>query len=250
MVRLAAFLLATSTVRVRAMSVDARYPGTAVERLQSVHQRVRSLTSADLGGDWADVRRKLLWAGGLRDLPRAAPGQGYTGHSFNDWNHVDLTCMLGAVAHSENEGRVAGIAQRNPLGRGIELASLPELGPGGSWSTCMMGCASEPPHDVAHVQFQSRIAFKLVWAPGPDDSYTAFVLVDDDGELLATGLPTGALPDLRERQYNYRVVQGSKYARAADQLASPQDAKGSAARQKQGQQQGQCGNAQNASAAH
>ena len=31
--------------------------------------------------------------------------------------------------------------------------------------TCMIGCASDPPSDVAHVQFNSRIAFKLVWAP-------------------------------------------------------------------------------------
>ena len=30
---------------------------------------------------------------------------------------------------------------------------------------------------------------------------------------------TSDLPPLRERQTNYRLVQGSKYARAADQLA-------------------------------
>jgi hypothetical protein len=45
-------------------------------------------------------------AGGLRDLPDAAPGRGYTGHSFNDYNHCDLTTMLGAVAHNENRGQV------------------------------------------------------------------------------------------------------------------------------------------------
>ena len=206
-----------------AAAVDAQYPGTAVQRLRSVHARVRSLNESDaLRGDWEEVRRKLLWAGGLRDLPHAVPGQGYTGHSFNDWNHVDLTCMLGKVAHSENEGRVVGIAQRNQLGPGIEIASLPELGPGGSWSTCMMGCQADPPRDVAHLQFQSRIAFKLVWVPGEDASYDRFVLVDDAGALLATGSPSGSLPALRERQYNYRVVQGSKYAAAADQVQQQQ----------------------------
>merc|ERR1719426_203933 len=107
--------------------------------------------------------------------------------------------MLGAVAHSENEGRVAGIAQRNPLGRGIELASLPELGPGGSWSTCMMGCNSEPPRDVAHLQFRSRIAFKLVWSPAASPAFSSFVLIDDAGELLNVGHPTGALPAAAER---------------------------------------------------
>jgi hypothetical protein len=48
-------------------------------------------------------------------------------------------------------------------GPGIRTASLPELGPGGSWTTCMIGCAQNPPRDVAHIQFRSRIAFKLVW---------------------------------------------------------------------------------------
>ena len=58
-----------------------------------------------------------------------------------------------------------GIAFGNQLGPGIRVASLPELGPGGSWSTCLMGCSAPQPRDVAHVQFRSRIAFKLVWAP-------------------------------------------------------------------------------------
>ena len=79
--------------------------------------------------------------------------------------------------------QVAGIAYGNPLGNGIRLASLPELGPGGSWSTCAMGCNKDPPVDVAHVQFRSRIAFKLVWVP--NEQYDTFVLVDDDGDLLA-----------------------------------------------------------------
>ena len=143
--------------------LDPVYPGTSVIRMMAVRDRVRSLTEEQLDGDWEDVRRSLLWAGGLRDLPNALPGQGYTGHCFNDFNHCDLTTMRGADAHNENSGRVAGIHRSNPLGRGIEIASLEELGPGGSWTTCMMGCQKDPPHDVAHIQFRSRIAFKLVW---------------------------------------------------------------------------------------
>ena len=145
------------------LNFDDEYPRTAVMRMMNVRQRTRSLTTQQLSGDWAEVRRKLLWAGGLKDLSNARPGQGYTGHSFNDFNHCDLNTMLGEVAHNNNEGRVPGIALNNQLGPGIQIASLEELGPGGSWSTCMMGCNREPPQDVAHIQFKSRIAFKLVW---------------------------------------------------------------------------------------
>jgi len=147
-----------------------------------------------------------------------------------DYNHCDLTTMLGDVADNRNDGRVHGIAYHNPLGHGImvgyrlclvaqsvgrpsgfptnhfsvcctyfsptawatvsasnmrpppppwprssniisrsrtrppQVASDPSLGPGGSWSTCMQGCNKEPPADVAHIQFRSRIAFKLVRA--------------------------------------------------------------------------------------
>lgn len=163
-------------------AVDPDYPGTAVGRLRNIHRRVRSLSAADLSGDWETVRLRILWAGGLRNLQNVPPGRGYTGHSFNDFNHVDLTPMRAQVAHSENEGRVAGIHFSNRLGPGIEAASDPDLGPGGSWSTCAIGCSREPPQDVAHLQFRSRIAFKLVWVPPHFDS---FVLVDDDGALLA-----------------------------------------------------------------
>ena len=56
----------------------------------------------------SDVRRApFLQAGGLKDLPNARPGQGYTGHSFNDSNHCDLTTMQGKVSHNENKGEVA-----------------------------------------------------------------------------------------------------------------------------------------------
>jgi hypothetical protein len=58
------------------MPVDPVYPGTAVERLNAVRARVAELAVGDdLNGRWEDVRRKLLWAGGLRDLPEAIPGQ-------------------------------------------------------------------------------------------------------------------------------------------------------------------------------
>jgi len=199
------------------LEVDPEYPGTAVERLRNVRERVQSLSVEDLSGDWQEVRRKILWAGGLRDLPDARPGAGYTGHSFNDDNHCDLTTMLGNVAHNQNTGEIRGIAVGNLLGPGIETASLPELGLGGSWSTCTNGCHVEPPQDVAHVQFRSRIAFKLVWCP---PSFESFVLVDDAGDHLNHGTPTGALPQNRFRAGNYGLVRGSKYARVADEFAS------------------------------
>ena len=200
---------------------DEEYPGTAVQRLKAVHERVKVLaTDGTLNKPWAEVRRRLLWAGGLRDLPDAAPGQGYTGHSFNDWNHVDLTTMNDDTADNLNDGSVKGIAVGNRLGPGIRIASIPELGRGGSWSTCAMGCNKNPPSDVAHIQFRSRIAFKLVWVP--NQLYDTFVLVDDAGNLLAQGKPSDgpdALPHLRERMMNYKIMSGSKYALAADEIA-------------------------------
>jgi len=199
------------------MKLDSAYPGTAVARLQAVHARVATLDRDALGKPWPEVRRSLLWAGGLKDDTRSRPGQGYTGHAFNDYNHCDLCTMLGDVQDERNaNGAVSEISRSNALGEGIRLASLPELGAGGSWSTCTNGCASEPPRDVAHVQFRARIAFKLVWSPV--DDYASFVLVDDAGELLATGSPVPPLPSYDQRTMNYRVVQGSKYATAADAL--------------------------------
>lgn len=173
-----------------------------------------------LNGPWEEARRRILWAGGLRDLPTAQPGQGYTGHSFNDWNHVDLTTMNDDSSDNLNNGSVKGIAVGNILGPGVRIASLPELGPGGSWSTCAMGCNVEPPNDVAHVQFRSRIAFKLVWVPNAE--FDTFVLVDDGGKLLARGTPSDGparLPQRREREMNYQIVKGSKYATAAEEVA-------------------------------
>ena len=204
-----------------AMTVDREYPGTAVARMLAARERVKQLHAQNefTAKPWEDIRRKILFAGGLKDLPDARPGQGYTGHSFNDYNHVDLTCMADAVSNNENDGSVVKeIARGNLLGPGIRMASLTELGSGGSWSTCANGCNAEPPQDVAHIQFQSRIAFKLVWVP--NERFDTFVLVDDDGNELARGTPTEGLPSLRQRQMNYSIMQGSKYAVAADKLAS------------------------------
>jgi hypothetical protein len=57
--------------------IDSMYPGTAVERLNNVHARVRQLVeeNALMDVEWNTIRSKLLWAGGLRDLPNARPGQ-------------------------------------------------------------------------------------------------------------------------------------------------------------------------------
>lgn len=201
-----------------AAELDPEYPGTAVERMRSARERATSLTAAELSGDWASVvRPRLLWAAGLRDLREAQPGEGFTGHAFNDAIHVDATTMRQDASYNTNDGGVVKeIAQGNQLGPGILAASLPELGAGGSWSTCANGCRLSPPQDVAHVQYRSRIAFKLVWVP---DDFSRFALVDDDGRLLAAGAPTGRLPALRERQANFELVAGSKYAVAASQLA-------------------------------
>lgn len=118
--------------------VDRVYPGTAVERMMNVRARVKQVAN-ELNGDWEEVRRKILWAGGLKDLPNAVPGQGYTGHSFNDFNHVDLTCMNDGVSDNENDGSVRGIAVGNRLGPGIRIASIEEVGPGGRWEQLYQG---------------------------------------------------------------------------------------------------------------
>jgi hypothetical protein len=206
-----------SSTSVPSTAADPHYPGTAVGRLQEIHRRLAALPDDALSSDWATTRRHILHAGGLQDNDdRSRIGTGYTGHAFNDYNHCDLTPMRLASADSKNDGSVVGIAIGNALGDGIRAASIPfdnVEDDGGSWSTCMLQCNKSPPADVAHIQFQSRIAFKLVWCP---PHFTSLVLVDDDGKLLKAGTPTGQLPALRERQLNYQIVQGSKYATAAE----------------------------------
>ena len=114
--------------------VDREYPGTAVVRMYAARERARSLKPDELNDDWQAVRRRILWAAGLRDLTDVPPGAGYTGHAFNDDNHCDATCMSDDVSYNTNNGpdRVAGIALGNRLGPGIVTASDPDLGPGGS----------------------------------------------------------------------------------------------------------------------
>ncbi len=48
--------------------VDIMYPGTALTRLSNVQKRVKSLSTGDLSQSWEVVRKKLLWAAGLKDL--------------------------------------------------------------------------------------------------------------------------------------------------------------------------------------
>ena len=125
--------------------------------------------------------------------------------------------MVGKNTHRTNEeSRVEGMHRVNLLGPHIEDASLVERGDGGSWCTCILGADQEPPQDVAHVQFRSRVAFKLVWSPV--DDFGSFALVSDSGELLAHGTPTGAVPSYRERMANYEVVKGGRFATAAEKL--------------------------------
>ncbi len=68
--------------------VDPEYPGTAVQRLKNVHLRVATLTEEDLSGDWVDVRRKILWAGGLKDLPDSIPGQVSTLNTLDTYDII------------------------------------------------------------------------------------------------------------------------------------------------------------------
>ena len=191
---------------------DPDWPGTSVPRLRAITERVLSLTQSELNGPWPEVRRRLLWAGGLRDIPA-------TSHAFNDYNHCDLTPMADSVQDESNaDGAVAQISRQNLLGPHIRQASLPDLGPGGSWSTCTNGCGQNPPSDVAHVQFRSRIAFKLVWVP---PTFETFVLVDDEGKLLAKGVPQpgSGLPHIQQRKANFDIVRGGRYATEAEKLS-------------------------------
>ena len=56
------------------------------------------------------------------------------------------------------------------------------------------------------------MAWKLVWVP---PTFEEFVLVDDDGELLASGKPTGRLPRISEREQNFRITGNGKYSKEA-----------------------------------
>ena len=194
----------------------AGFPGTATQRMNTALSMIANLTQTQLDGDWGDIRRSLLQSCGLTDS-RNAVGRGRTTHCFADCascnpsqpqsptpccflsifsltkgcvlpdNHVDCCAMQAALSHNENAGRVAGMHRSNQLGPGITASSIESHGEGGSWCTCHIGAGRTPPRDVCHVQFESRISFKLVWCPGPQETYERYVIVDDDGALLATG---------------------------------------------------------------
>jgi len=72
-----------------------------------------------------------------------------------------ITTMNDENTFNEHSGDIRGIAIGNKLGSGIRIASVPELGPGGSWSTCANGCNFNPRQDVAHVQFSSRLHLNI-----------------------------------------------------------------------------------------
>jgi len=189
---------------------DEEYSGTAVERMNNIRKNIISLTDNDLSVDWDIVRVNLLKAGGMRDLKN---GIGNDSHCFTDFNHCDLTPIKKTQLYEENNGRVSNIEYSNSLGPSIEAASIPNTGPGGSWCTCMINCNTQPkPLDVAHVQFKSRIAFKLVWVP---PNYNTFVLIDDSGNFLNKGTPKGNLPDISTRRKNFQLTIGSKYSKVA-----------------------------------
>lgn len=184
--------------------LDIEYPGTSTLRLLEVLKRVRQLDSSkDLSGNWSEnVRKQLLWAGGLKDI------QNLTGHAFNDDNHCDLATMVGAVQGESNRNGERG----TQIQRGSEpFADIS----GGSWSTCINGANATPrPNDVAHAQFRSRVAFKLVWTPASD--FERFVLVDDNGGVLKESgaidfSGPGIAPSPRARKGNYEQVKGGIY---------------------------------------
>lgn len=200
---------------------DEVYPGTAVHRLKVILSNVRQIPQTVLDGQWDACRAALLTAGGLK-VDRS------TGHAFNDDNHCDLTPMVGNVQRESNEtGVIAGISNKNQLGGHIQAASitngefaLPDGDAGGSWSTCTNGCNLNPPSDVAHVQFQSRVAFKLVWCP---PNFEKFVLVDDEGNWLKTGTPSSSgLPGISWRKSNFALTEGGRYERVARLVGSGQ----------------------------
>lgn len=181
--------------------MNANLPGTAVERLFAARYRASSL-DGKLTGDWTDIRKKLLWAAGLADIP--AGREGATSHCFGDFNHVSATTMAGHVQDNEHDGEVKHMAKGNYLGAGIKLASLRE-GKGfekdGSWCTCAIGAGKEPPFDIAHHQFQSEVAFYLVWYNGGDQ----FALVTEEGKRLACAQPSGDLPSADDREGNWHI---------------------------------------------
>ena len=153
--------------------------GTAEERSSVAVARARTVR---FDQPWDIVREEIVSACGLRV-------QQSTSHCFNDWNHVDCCAMATGSTHRTNEeSKVVGMHRTNFLGTHIVDASLPEHGgEGGSWCTCHMSS----PDDVCHKQFGARTAFKLTWCKGS----RVAALLDDYGNVLASGKPTGLRDD-------------------------------------------------------
>ena len=55
----------TRTLAMAARKIDPVYPGTAVARLEAVHQRLAAIPQSELDGPWPDARRALLRAVGV-----------------------------------------------------------------------------------------------------------------------------------------------------------------------------------------
>ena len=172
--------------------------GTAIARAHAAMQRARNI---DLDRPWDDVREAILDACGLQNLAA-------TSHCFNDFNHVDCCAMGASSTHRTNErSRVTGMHPVNQLGPHILTASIAERGAGGSWCTCHLSS----PRDVCHQQFGARTAFKLIWCDGT----RVAMLVDDYGNVLASGKPTGGSEEVptyggsRAREEAWRVLSGS-----------------------------------------
>jgi hypothetical protein len=142
---------------------DPAYPGTAVNRMLAIRERVKSLTEQQLNGNWATVRHHLLWAGGLKDSKGKSNGVGNTERAFNDFNHCDLVAVKEDFVCADSVANKRGLHIATTTSSDIYAASERDLGPGGSWTTCMVGCSELNPSDSAHTAFKARIAFKLVW---------------------------------------------------------------------------------------
>lgn len=128
--------------------IDEEYPGTSVKRMIKIHKRVLSLSEDELNGDWLIVRQHILTAGGMKDSTTLPQWKGYTGQSFNDFNHCDLT----AIRNDEVVWHL--------LDTGVQITSMAELGPGSSWSTCMIGCDETPPSVILKCIFETTFVFR------------------------------------------------------------------------------------------
>ena len=153
-----------NSIVARAMSADREYAGTAVERTTNGRARGEPERERSLQGLGIRGATDRFYGRRAFGPERRRPGKGKHRHCFNDFNHVDATTMSMDDADNENEGRVAGMHRTNALGEGIRGASDRALGQ--FVVRDILGSNLEPPRDVAHVQFRSKIAWKLVWVPG------------------------------------------------------------------------------------